>query len=186
MRAFLAVELPDAARSALHRLQQELRHAEADVTWVEPTNIHLTMRFLGEMSEAQCGQIQAMSRAAAAQAAPIMMKLSALGAFPSAQAPRVVWVGIEQGKAELARLADLLEEGCVQAGVPKADHPFAAHVTLGRVRSPRGRAKLVKQLQELRWTPPAPFVADHLTLFESQLSNAGPAYRILEQFSLRK
>ena len=152
MRAFLAVEFPDAVRLALHRLQQELRRAEADVTWVEPPNIHLTMRFLGEISDAQCEQIRTMSRAVAARTAAITMGTSGLGAFPSTQAPRVVWVGIEQGTAELQQLASLLEEGCAAAGLPNADHPFAAHVTL----------------------------------FESQLSSAGPVYRLVEQFSFQK
>ena len=186
MRAFLAVELPDPVRLALHRLQQELRRAEADVTWVEPPNIHLTMRFLGEISETQCAQIQTMSRAVAARTAVITMGVSGLGAFPSAQAPRIVWVGIEQGTTELQQLARLLEEGCVATGLPNADHPFAAHVTLGRVRSPHGRVQLISQLQTARWTPPAPFLIDHLTLFESRLSSAGSTYRIVEQFSLQQ
>ena len=182
MRAFLAVELPSSVRHALAQLQDRLRASRADVKWVEPQNLHLTVRFLGEIDDAQRSLIEAVAQTTAARIGPVTAGFGALGAFPSASSPRVVWVGLEQGAEALERLAAQVESQLVQAGWPGAEKPFSAHITLGRVRSPRGRSELVRALREVSWTPPASFVVDHLTLFRSDLSSSGPRYSVVSTF----
>jgi 2'-5' RNA ligase len=184
MRAFLAVELPSDVRAGLEAVQRELRQAGADVKWTDAPNLHVTMRFLGEVSDAQVEQVQRLASQAAAGRGAIQARISGLGAFPSMASPRIVWAGIDQGAEALARLASALEAGCRAAGLPAEDRPIAAHVTLGRIRSPRGLSELVRALQDSRQVAPAPFTVDRVILFESRLSSAGSTYRSLATFPL--
>jgi 2'-5' RNA ligase len=181
MRAFIAVELPEAVRAALTRVQRALAASGADVKWVEPENLHLTMRFLSEISEGQGEAVKQLVERVAAGTPPVTMSLRELGAFPSMEAARVIWVGVEEGKDKLTRLAEQIEEGCRASGLPAEERPFAAHVTLGRVRSSKRRRELSDALARLAWEAPPPWDARTLTLFQSVLSSSGPRYTPLLQ-----
>jgi 2'-5' RNA ligase len=176
MRAFIAIELPEAVQSELARLQGQLAKAEADVKWVEEDNLHVTMRFLGEIPEPQRQAIEQLLSRIASHTDRIPLSLSHVGAFPSLSAPRVIWVGIEQGSEALSQMAREIEEGLQTLDLPKEDRAFAAHVTVGRVRSFRNRAQLTSRLKEVVWEPPEPFVVAHLTFFQSALIGSGPIY----------
>lgn len=179
MRAFIAVELPQEVRAELAKLQGQLARAQADVKWTEEDNLHVTMRFLGEITEEQRQAIEQLLGTITGRMTPIRMSLAQLGAFPSVSSPRVIWVGMGQGHEELSRIAIELEEGLSVLRVPKEERKFLAHVTLGRVRSPRNRAQLAQAIQELIWHPPEPCWATHLTLFQSTLTSSGPIYTAL-------
>jgi 2'-5' RNA ligase len=185
MRAFVAVELPEDARAALARWQSRLKAAGADVAWTAPEHLHVTMRFLGEIDDVQRAAVERCASAAAEPVAPFDAALSAPGAFPSIRRPRVVWMGIGQGADALAQVAGALERGLAAAGIAPEDRGFVAHVTLGRVRSPRGVGRLAAPLEAPGWSPPAPFRIDHLTLFQSRLSSAGPTYTALRRFPFK-
>ena len=176
MRAFIAVELPEDVRAALAGLQRTLQAARADVRWVEQKNLHVTMRFLGEISTQQRIAAGEVVRAVAERHAPIRVQLTELGAFPSPAAPRVIWAGIGDGALELAQVVKDAEEGLQPLGLPKEDRPFVAHVTLGRAKSPKYQPQLSRCLQETAWQAPGPFTVGHLTLFESVLAGDGPTY----------
>jgi len=164
--------------------QRMLAEAGADVKWVEPHNLHLTIRFLGEIDEPQRRAVEALASRVASRTAPTLLQLSQVGAFPSLRAPRVVWVGIDEGREPLVRMAEQLEEELVRAGFQQEARAFEAHATLGRVRSGRRRTELVERLTQFAWpSAPEPFVADHLTLFQSVLSPSGPTYLPLARFA---
>ena len=179
MRAFIAVELPAEIRNGLARLQSQLAQARADLKWTEEANLHITMRFLGEITDEQRQAVEAVLQGVAAQVNAIPVQLTGVGAFPSMASPRVLWVGVGEGQQTLHTIAEAIERGVVSLGLPKDDHPFTAHVTLGRVRSPKNRTQLVATVQHVTWTPPAPFVATHLTLFHSTLTSSGASYTLL-------
>lgn len=184
MRAFIAIELPDAVRSELARLQAELARAQADVKWVEEGNLHVTMRFLGEITQAQRQAVESLLLKVARSRAPIEAALSVVGTFPERGMPRVIWVGIGQGADELSRLAEEIERGLAALPISNEERRFVAHVTLGRVRSPRAGDVLRRRLTQIRWTPPAPFWIERVTLFQSTLGGAGPVYTALGRFPL--
>ena len=186
MRAFLAVGLPGEAREALAVLQQQLEAARADVKWVEPANLHLTLKFLAEITDAQRVQVEQLVRRIAGRLATFSMRLGALGAFPSMTAPRVVWVGCEEGREALARLAEAIEQDTAPLGLGSNNRPFAAHLTIGRVRSPRGRQQLTRAIQSAAWIPPAAWQATAITLYQSVLSRSGPAYSVLAEMPLMR
>src|SRR3989338_10233288 len=101
MRAFLAIELPEAVRARLAALQRDLASAKADVKWVDPNHLHVTMRFLGEIAEPQRQAVAVLIERVAGATAPMRLQLVELGAFPSPSAPRVLWVGIQEGREAL-------------------------------------------------------------------------------------
>ena len=183
MRVFLAIELPQTVQARLAEVQRMLAEAGADVKWVQSRHLHLTIRFLGEIDEPQRHAVEQAARRVASQTPPISARVSGVGAFPSMRAPRVVWVGIEEGREGLVRLAERLEEALVQAGVQQEARPFEAHMTLGRVRSPRRQTELVERITQFAWSSPEPFVADHLTLFQSVLSSSGPTHTPLARWA---
>lgn len=183
MRAFLAVELPPVIQARMAEAQRMFAEAGADVKWVEPHNLHVTVRFLGEIDEPQRRAVEALAARVASRTAPTLLRVSRVGAFPSLRAPRVVWVGIDEGREPMVRMAEQLEEELVRAGFQQEERAFEAHATMGRVRSARRRTELVERLAQFTWpSAPEPFVADHLTLFHSVLSPSGPTYLPLARF----
>lgn len=179
MRAFIALELPDGVRSALAALEAQLAASKADAKWVSQEQLHVTVRFLGAITDAQQQTARGLLQDVARRTVAFQAALSRPGAFPSIAAPRVVWVGIGEGEAAMSGLAREIEAGLGRAGFPKEDRPFVAHVTLGRVRSAKNLPQLSASLRQTAWTPPAACTIDHVTLFESVLSSAGPTYAAL-------
>jgi 2'-5' RNA ligase len=185
MRAFIGVALPPTVQEALALLQHELAASRADVKWVEPSNLHLTLKFLDEITEPQRQEVEAMLRRVAGTVEPFTLALQGVGAFPSLGAPRVIWVGILEGKDVIARIARAIEEESRALKLRREEHTFACHLTLGRVRSSRGREALAHQLRALQWSPPAQWTVDSVTLYQSVLSSAGPRYTVLAEVPLR-
>ena len=101
-------------------------------------------------------------------------------------APRVIWAGLSTGKDVVTRLADAIEREGEALAFTKDDRPFSAHVTLGRVRSPKHRHALVQALQECVWKAPAPWRVTSLTLYQSVLGSDGPTYSVLEDAPLTR
>ena len=183
MRAFIGVALPESIRTSLHALQQELAESRADLKWVEPEQLHLTLKFLDEITEEQRQQVETMLRRVTASATPFMVQLDQVGAFPSRHAPRVIWVGLAEGTEELARMAAMIEEEARAMGLRREERPFASHLTVGRVRSSRSLKALAQQLPHVQWKSPAPWHVVAITLYQSVLSSAGAHHSKLAEIS---
>ena len=184
MRAFVAIRVPEAVRRALIGLKDELASAGADVKWVGSEQLHITLKFLGEITEEQAGAVQGLLAEIGREHSPVDLQLERIGAFPSLTSPRVVWVGVGLGRDPVVEMAQALEEGSRRLGLPREERPFSAHVTLGRVRSPRGRKQLIERLREVEWQSPSAWRAESLRLYHSVLRPAGPAYTVLADVPL--
>jgi 2'-5' RNA ligase len=146
VRLFLAVNLPDAVRSAIWDAAAPLRNAELPVRWVEPEGLHLTLKFLGEVSDNREAEIVAGLNAAVHGAKPFALEIAGFGAFPTPGRPRVVWAGCEAAPA-LELLQDRVEREMHALGFPLEGRPFHPHITLGRVRK-RVRPRDVPDLED--------------------------------------
>jgi 2'-5' RNA ligase len=135
MRLFFAIELDDALRTALDHAIVPLRAAEPGLAWVRSEKLHLTMKFLGDVSDAGAARLAAAADAVAAQHRPFEMVLGGVGAFPNFRRASVVWMGIES-EPRLELLHHDLELACVDAGFTVEGRPFRPHITLARVRAP--------------------------------------------------
>src|SRR5689334_4831235 len=148
MRTFIAIELPEQIKTELAKLQNELRRAQADVSWTKPENIHLTLRFLGEIQERQLEALKRVCAESAAEFAPFRLALKEAGVFPNFRQPRVLWAGLAGELEAAARLQRHLEEGVVSLGFAPGDKPFKPHLTVGRVKSGKN-ARQVAALAEI-------------------------------------
>ena len=185
VRAFAAVELSEPTRATLGDEIMRFSRLDADVKWVRPENIHLTLKFLGDIERKAVADALTALAAAADGFAPVRAEVSGLFLFPSAARPRVVSTGVDAAAASsLERLARRVDEETLARGFCRADKPFKAHITLGRVKSPRGMRALADALLT---SDGAAFGEDdirELTLFMSELSREGPTYTVLGRVPL--
>lgn len=184
MRAFIAIELNESIHEELATLQAKLKPAGADVKWVEPQNIHLTLKFLGDVPEDKINRIKNALDAIAAKTNTFNISLAQIGAFGNLNSLRVIWVGIKEGALQASKLADEIEEQLAKLGFPKEGRPFSAHLTLGRVRSPKGRQQLKEAIENFQLLTPKSQLITHITLFQSTLTPKGPIYTILHKAKL--
>lgn len=188
LRLFIAVELPDPMRSALATLQDELAGVvPRDVMrWVRPEGIHLTLKFLGDVPEEQCGEIETALMPAAGLA-PFTVTVRGLGCFPNFRRPRVVWVGLEGQTSALHALRDLVEREIAPLGYPTERRKFHPHLTLGRVRrrsSKHDVLELGEQLAETSVTELGQMEIASVSLMRSQLRPQGAIYSCLKRVDL--
>jgi len=193
MRTFIAIDLNEENKAALTKLQDELKQTKADVKWVEPENTHLTLKFLGEISEKQADQIKQVLDKISSDCKPFELSLSDIGAFPELDYPRVIWVGIEKGKKEVEEAAKKIEEELGKLGFANEERPFAAHLTIGRVRS-RKNIQALKEVCQLASLPvnkskpanrPTDELVNSITLYQSKLTPSGPIYTPLHRAALQ-
>jgi len=187
MRAFIAIELPEEIKTILSNIQDELRQTRADVKWVKPENIHLTLKFLGEVEQDKVSKIQLVLEEIAQENSPFAVYLSSLGAFPKLQYPRVVWIGITNEQLVL-KIAEHLEKEIVKIGLLAESRPFSTHITLGRVRSGLNRKALIEKLEFLNKNLSSDlpeFRVLSLTLFKSTLTPQGPIYESVFSCALK-
>ncbi len=182
IRCFIALEVPRVIQSQLGQLINELKVAGADVKWVDPNNIHLTLKFLGEISPKQVAAVSAQFEHMKGLHHRTPAQLTGLGAFPDMQRPRVIWAGLELAPAIGALFSDM-EERMRAIGFPHEQRCFAPHLTLGRVRSPRNLLKLAQRIAGTG-VASAQFKMATLTLFQSTLTPAGSIYQPLTTIGL--
>ncbi len=174
MRLFAAVPVSEPAQEQILTLLGTLRGAGWPVRWVHDEGLHLTLKFFGEVAPERLDVIAEALRFAAHGADPWALALGELGAFPSRNRPRVLWVGV-QAPAGLELLQDRIERGCEAIGFPPEGAPFQPHITLGRLREgqrlpPGGLDEHADGFQKVS------FVAQQLVLYESLLTTGGPRY----------
>jgi RNA 2',3'-cyclic 3'-phosphodiesterase len=182
LRAFVAVELPREVVDSLQSFQGELEACGADLKLVERENLHFTVKFLGEISEAQASE--AGSRMRNVPLKSFEARLSGVGAFPDPGRPRVIWAGVpdsdrppvESMAREVIRALDGIGE--------KDERPFQAHVTLARVRSPTNLRQLESILRNNSERPFGVTKFTELRLKSSRLTPSGPVYSDVTVVSL--
>jgi 2'-5' RNA ligase len=180
----VAVLLPEAVRATLAAVIQRLRANARGVGWVAADNLHLTLKFLGRVEPARLEQVVTALAAVAASSSPFDLAVRGLGAFPSPSRPRVLWAGLAGGASELALLAARVEAALGPLGFPPEERPFSAHVTLGRVREPRGDPALAAALAAGASRELGAFRVDRVVLMRSDLSPRGARYTPLDSWGL--
>ena len=182
VRTFICLQPPAFARDRLASTQQRLRNSGAQVRWVKPHNIHLTLKFLGSLPAQRLQNVTRAVQRAAVPAPPIPLELAVLGCFPNRRAPRVVWAGLKQLPEELRDLQQRVEKELVAIGFSAESRPFSPHFTLGRVRSGRNIRKLVAAMQAERLEP-LRFEAAEVVVMASRLHASGALYTPVSRIS---
>ena len=179
MRAFVAVFPPPEVREALAGAARELPVA-GPVRWVRPENVHLTLKFLGDVSkEDLLDRVAGAVEAVCGRHEPFAAEPSAFGAFPSAKRARILWAGIEGGSDRLRALAEDVESSMEALGFEREDRTYMPHLTLGRARA----RPVVLEAVETPFTVPN-FSVQNMELVQSVLGGAGVTYSTLATYPL--
>jgi len=175
--------LPDDLRAALEAVQLRLRAIApgADVRWVSASGMHLTLAFLGQVTDERAAAVALALGEVAACTPPFTLECAGLGVFPGPTRPRVIWAGITAGLGELRPLAAAVGCALEPLGFRPEQRPFSGHVTLGRARSPRGVTPITRSLETTRF---GTWQVGEVILYESHLSPKGARYEPLASLQL--
>lgn len=180
VRSFLAVDPGEAARAEAAACAERLAAGPGGgaVRWGRPESYHVTLRFLGDVEAERLAPLAEAVAEEVADVVPFELRLGGAGGFPSARRPRVVVLGLAP-EAPLAALAERVEAGVRAAGLPEADRPFRAHLTLGRVKGRRG-----PDLSAALPPEPAAFPVREVVLYASELRRGGAVHTPLHRIPL--
>jgi 2'-5' RNA ligase len=185
IRSFVAIELSGRVKESLQREVARLRQAEADVKWVPPEAMHVTLKFLGDVSRAQLHQVSKAMQAAADKHAGFRLRVGGVAFFPKPVKPRIVSVGVDAESAPpMAALAADIDEHMGELGFGREERAFKAHITLGRVKSQRGVVELGEAIAASTLDALGEQDVDEVVLYMSELARAGPAYTALGRAQL--
>lgn len=180
MRAFIAMELSEGIRRSLTEVIEDLKSGGADVRWVKPEGIHLTLKFLGDIGENMVDSLSERIEHAAGGFAPFSLRVAGTGVFPASGRPRVIWAGIEE-PGTLGILQRAVESELQPLGFPSEKRPFHPHLTLGRVRSASRLSPLLDRLNRQRDRLFGEMTVGGVVLFRSTLLPTGAVYHRLKE-----
>ncbi|MFH0816810.1 MAG: RNA 2',3'-cyclic phosphodiesterase [Methanobacteriota archaeon] len=172
-RAFIAVEVGGMSR--LLDMDEELKRTHGDLKIVDADNIHMTMKFLGNVDEAAGEKIVKAMKAAVKKFEPFDMVVRGVGVFPSEDDIKIIWVGVDDPKP-LAKIYDNLEKSLKKLGYEPESRAFTPHVTIARVRSPKNRLRVKEIVDAHKEDEFGVIKVDTLFLKKSFLTNEGPVY----------
>ena len=189
MRCFIAINIDEQIRKALADLQQELQGKadikRSDAKWVNPENIHLTLKFLGEIKDEQAVDVCNITGDVAGRHKAFELDVESVGHFGGRSA-RVLWVGTGQNCEKLLQLQQDLEQQLDVAGWPREARKFSGHLTLCRIRNARAGAKLAQLARDYRDYKLGTMSGDSVSVYQSQLTPQGPIYTVLGRYELQQ
>jgi len=184
-RVFCAIEIPETLRALVLRHIARLKEAVPGVkaTWSRDANLHLTLKFLGEIPQGSVSDISTAASRAVVGLAPFSIRLEQTGTFPKQDQPRVLWIGINDFSGKLSELQARLEDESASAGFVRDSRPFHPHLTVARLRHARHARTLAAAHRELEFEPADIAVAE-LLVIRSELSSEGSKYTIVSRHAL--
>jgi 2'-5' RNA ligase len=185
IRTFIAVELPPAVTFLLGKVQEDLKSKGIRAKWVKPENIHLTLKFLGNVSPDDIEKINRAMAGAVGSFAGINLIAKGVGVFPGMRRPRVIWVGLGGQIQLLLDMQRALENSLEPLGFKREKRSFKGHLTLGRIRKTIQPSRIRQIMQEYAALTSEEFTVSRITLFKSELKPTGAVYSQLQQAALK-
>ncbi|MEK6680597.1 MAG: RNA 2',3'-cyclic phosphodiesterase [Nitrospirota bacterium] len=182
IRSFIAIEIPDELKNDVLEIQKRFKAVSADASWTRTDGIHLTLKFLGNVEEKKIEDIKRILEEIARGTQRIKIKIGGVGAFPNQKMPRVLWIGIRNEDGALEGLYKRIDAELSEMGFEKEDRDFKPHLTLGRMRSQKGREGIIKLLEESKDKELGVFIASDMRLVKSELQPQGAVYTELGRF----
>ncbi len=175
MRLFVALELNEAIKASVRRLQDKLARNCEGVKWVPPEQVHLTVKFLGEVPDQDVPKIAEAVTVAGARSNEFVMNAEGCGCFPPSGSVRIVWVGAKDDGGQMLRCVSAVEDEMEKLGFAREQRPFAAHLTIGRVKEDRSRGQIRTAVSAAKFDRLSQEMKS-MTLMSSVLSPKGPTY----------
>jgi 2'-5' RNA ligase len=175
VRTFICIEIPASIKERIGALQQSMRRIDAQASWVKPENIHLTLKFLGDVESSRLDRVRDAVERASGSTSRFQVTVGAVGCFPSTKSPRVLWVGLAGMPDELSTLHKRIEDSLAREGFPREAKRFSPHLTIARLRAPQNAARLAEDLIATGFEPEA-FEAREVIVMRSDLNPSGSIY----------
>jgi 2'-5' RNA ligase len=189
VRAFIALELPAELKKELAELEVQLKkNSPPVVKWVDPNSIHITLKFLGEVSEDSIDELMLAMEESVREVSLFKLEICEVGAFPDLNRVQVVWVGVKGDLAQISRLQQRIESNTGQLGFPRESRFFTPHLTLGRVRngaSVNERQRLGKVLADTKFAALHNVDVSAVNLMKSQLTSNDAIYTCIGRVKLK-
>jgi RNA 2',3'-cyclic 3'-phosphodiesterase len=184
-RVFCAVELPSEVREKLQEHIERLRRQAPDAaaSWSRVENIHLTLKFFGNVAVDQVATISAAASQAVKEFSTFEIEVGGTGVFPRRSRPQVLWIGVSDPSGQLSALQQQLENDCAAVGFPKEDRAYRPHLTIARIRKPDGARRLAETHLNVQFNS-LPLTLNELIVFRSELSSKGSNYTALSHHHL--
>jgi 2'-5' RNA ligase len=184
VRAFIAIDMPKSVVELIRCKQDALRKEGLRLRWVSPENVHLTIRFLGDIAVDDIDGIRQAVETAAAESAPPTVFAKGVGAFPKGGQPRVVWIGLGGELDALAEIYRRLNDCLAEKGIPPEKRPFKGHLTIGRIKGRMTAVNLHRYLEILGDVQGDSFKASRLCLYKSDPTPGGAVYTALARVEI--
>ena len=184
LRIFVAIEIPASIQSGLSLLIESLRDSSGDarIRWVKPKSIHLTLKFIGDVTPGSVSKITESLETIVVKRSKFEITVGGLGCFPNWHKPRVVWVGVSEDSGELATLQKEVDLALEPLGIMHETRPYHAHLTVGRVKNP---GEIGKSFSEMEIGALGHMQVDEFCLIRSELRSDGAVYTNLATFTLQ-
>jgi 2'-5' RNA ligase len=184
MRLFAAIELEAGIKQGLVRLQRDLRIAPAAVRWLTPDQMHLTLKFLGDVPDPDVPVVCEALREIAGRTPPFEIEVAGLGCFPPGGSARIVWAGLNEPTGVLALCRERCEAAFADLGFRRENRGFTPHLTIGRVKEPRASHEIRAAVQRhVAFQGGRQDVAE-IVMFESFLKREGAEYAAVARYAL--
>jgi 2'-5' RNA ligase len=183
MRLFISIELPDDVKKKIKSILDELAKCDPKIKWVSTENLHITLKFIGEVKEEKVEEIIQRVRDSIRTQSSFTASFSELGTFPGGKYPRVVWLGIEKGKDEISGIVANIDTSLSDMGIEKEKREFTSHITLGRVKEKRANKLLIDKIEKLSLPDLDEIKVDKISIMQSKLTPKGPIYSVLKEVS---
>lgn len=182
MRIFVSVNLPDRIRHELQVIQSKLRKSMQNWRWIDPANMHITLKFIGEYPEDQLDVLEKVLTPSADSMPPFDIDMDELGTFPPRGKPTVLWIGIQQGAAQLKKLSELVTTSLRDANIDADHKPFVPHITVARAKRDG-----IAQVPDSTHLPVfnTRMTVESFYVMESELKPSGAQYKKHVEFMLK-
>lgn len=184
-RTFVAVNALDDVHVAALKAIDSLREPDDKVKWVEPDNLHWTLQFLGDLNDQEIADVCIRVSRVACDYKPFALAALGVGAFPTAERARTLWLGADMGASELSELQSDIEQNLADLGFRAERRQFVPHLTLGRVgRAAHRESSLADRIARLADFDGGQMPVDAVTVYASELQKSGPRYHVLARAPL--
>ena len=180
-RGFIAIDIDSFPK--LVQFENEIKDTGANVKLVEPGNVHITLKFLGDTNEEHIDRIEEIIKDAIKETDSFEIQLKGAGVFPNQNYIRVMWIGIKNGE-KIGKIASKIDEQISQLGFDKEKRGFSAHLTIARVKSAKNKEKLLQIIEKYSDVEFGSFKVDSIKLKKSELTPKGPIYTTLKEVKL--
>jgi len=181
----VALQLDDALRGALGRVIGDLREADPYVRWVKPENLHITLKFLGNMDAENIPAVKSALGACAGEVRAFALDVAGIDVIPNPRYPRVVYAGLEGDLDRMKSLTAGIENAMAELGFKREERDFLPHLTLGRVKSFKAKSRLMMKIREYQNREIGRLEAGSVFLMKSELHPKGAIYTTLAEIKLR-